>query len=67
MSGKFQTINRDTAYLLPPSLQDGEHKNVGGILSRVAPGFECFHKIHSVKVICNRGRGSCLPTFLCSP
>jgi transposase len=22
MSGKFQTINRDTAYLLPPSLQD---------------------------------------------
>jgi hypothetical protein len=50
MSGKFQTINRDTAYLLPPSLQDGEHKNVGGILGRVAPCFECFHKIHSVKV-----------------
>ena len=24
MSGKFQTINRDTAYLLPPSLQDGD-------------------------------------------
>ena len=22
MSGKFQTIDRDTAYLLPPSLQD---------------------------------------------
>ena len=22
MSGKFRTINRDTAYLLPPSLQD---------------------------------------------
>ena len=22
MSGKFQTINRDTEYLLPPSLQD---------------------------------------------
>lgn len=22
MSGKFQPINRDTAYLLPPSLQD---------------------------------------------
>ncbi len=22
MSGKFQAINRDTAYLLPPSLQD---------------------------------------------
>ncbi|MGB7934122.1 MAG: hypothetical protein WCH04_18220 [Gammaproteobacteria bacterium] len=22
MSGKFQTIDRDTAYLLPPSMQD---------------------------------------------
>ncbi len=22
MSGKFQTINRDTPYLLPPSIQD---------------------------------------------